>query len=121
MSRNLNLTSTTSSKINLENITVSSGTGLESVDKKLYFNGKEAGTGGGLNYNAQVLTSSGTIDFSNTSTFLKTGHTYILPDGIDGMKGFKKDIVNNELNNELKIQFELSNVDVKVPMGSLFP
>ena len=27
------------------------------------------------------------------------------------MKGFKKDIVNNELNNELKIQFELSNVD----------
>jgi len=94
MSRNLNLTSTTSSKINLENITVSSGTGLESVDKKLYFNGEEVRSGGGLTHSAQILTSDGEIDFSNTSTLLKTGHVYTLPDGIDDMKGFKKDIVN---------------------------
>ena len=94
MSRNLNLTSTTSSKIILENITVSSGTGLESVSGKLYFNGEEVRSGGGLTHSAQILTSDGEIDFSNTSTLLKTGHVYTLPDG--ETIGFKKDIVNND-------------------------
>ena len=101
MSRYLNLTDTTISKVNLDNITVSSGVGLESVNKKLHFNGEEVGTGG-LKYSAQILTSDGEIDFSNTSTLLKTGHAYTLPDGTDVMKGFKKDIVNVETSiNEL--------------------